>query len=178
MLPTRGSDWSRAQLDYYNIILQQVSLQTFYGIPSLPDDDDVPDMSYRTASSVAPTYKGNEGTVNMLALRLLDDSMLTVVPSYAGLHPDLTFQMGYDKKTAAKPDLAVYANIKKIMIVLENKREHYITHPMLLDVMAQLVAEAIAAHTFNRCMAPPQAPILVSSSFIHAFFMSLNCVPT
>ncbi|KJA13493.1 hypothetical protein HYPSUDRAFT_209488 [Hypholoma sublateritium FD-334 SS-4] len=144
MLPTPGSKWGRCQLDFYNIRLEEQTLQTFYGIPSLPYD--VPQLGYKTTSAIAPTYAGNEGTVNMLGIRLLDTAMLTVAPSYAGLHPDLYFHMGPEPQTAAKPDLVVYASSQKIMVVVESKRPP-LQHTLLGDVMAQLVAEAIAAFT-------------------------------
>lgn len=171
MLPVPASSWSSTQLRFYNIVLQEVSFQTFYGINSLPVNN-IPDMSYLALSAIAPTELGNEGTVNMLTIRLLDDAMLTAPTSYASLHPDLYFDMGYNPRTAGKPDVAVYKNRRTIMVVMENKRTGFITTSILRTVMAQLVAEAIAAQTFNRLHADPLAPIRVSTSFIHPFFIS------
>jgi hypothetical protein len=42
--PKSGSDWTQNELDAYNVDIQEVDIQHFFGISSLPDPECHPDF--------------------------------------------------------------------------------------------------------------------------------------
>ena len=142
-----GSQWGSQDLANYRISPKKMGPRTMFGFP-LPPLTEVPPLTDHFRDSLSEISQGNEGSVNMMALRLLDVLELTTSPFRAVLHPDTYFIMA-GKKVAGKPDLIVelVAN-KLVVLVIENKR-HRESIVDYKEIFPQWVAEAIACYYRN-----------------------------
>ena len=151
MDPTPGSKWTTCILGRYNINLVRVSYNDMFPINPLPGN--APEIDWLTASAIPPTKYGNEGTVDTLASRLLDLCGFTVQPAYSQLQPDITFTMAHGTHMAARPDLALKlqgsGGSSPIIMVVESKRRDIGRGNSFRNILAQMVAEAIAATSYN-----------------------------
>jgi hypothetical protein len=179
-----GSDWTRSDLDAYNILVHVEDTATFFGIPDLPQPQ------------VDPEILNIESAENMIVdknaelINLLDIAMVPTGPEESAVDDfavELFKTLGYVRRNRvartrkdipllicgeqrhAKTDVCIVDRSQNdiLLLVQEDKR---FGDEKITDAEAQLIAEAIAAFSLNnslrRDVGLPELDSKVLSSYI------------
>jgi hypothetical protein len=157
-----GSEWTINDLRAYNITVTPQNVETFFGIPTLPqpsvhqvildnkeyppdginDKDDRKFFFYlKAALSIAP---GEESAVDDFTAHLLSLLRYEVANRFIRQRKDIFFFV-CGGTTQAKTDLCVVDRKDEILLVMQEDKNHL----EIMDPEPQLIAEAIAAYQHN-----------------------------
>ena len=156
-------DWTRAELDAYNISISDEDAQTFFGLPVLPQPTvDQELLQIQDANLVAD--ERNAELINLLDLAMVPGSEESAVDDFAVV---LFRALGYlgrmvartrkdipflicGKWRHAKTDVCIVdCSQNDIMMLVQEDKRFSVTETATTEAEAQLVAEAIAAFSYN-----------------------------
>lgn len=161
-----GSDWTRGDLDTYNIYVQVEDTATFFGCPDLPQPHVDPEL-LTVESADNMTVDKNAELIN-----LLDIAMIPTGPEESAVNDfavELSKMLGYVRRNRvartrkdvpllicgeqrrAKTDVCIIDRSQNdiLLLVQEDKR---FGEEKISDAEAQLIAEAIAAFGLNNSL--------------------------
>ena len=161
-----GSDWTRGDLDAYNIRVHVEDTATFFGIPDLPQPQVDPEI-LNVESADNMTVDKNAELIN-----LLDIAMVPTGPEESAVDDfavELFKTLGYVRRNRvartrkdipllicgeqrhAKIDVCIVDRSQNdiLLLVQEDKR---FGEEKISDAEAQLIAEAIAAFSLNNSL--------------------------
>ena len=159
-----GSDWTRAELDAYNISIIDEEVPTFFGLPVLPQPTvDQELLQIQDANLMAD--EKNAELINLLDLAMVPGSEESAVDDFAvvlfrtlgylGRHrvartrKDIPFLICGEWRHAKTDVCIVDRSQNDIMMLVQEDKRFSVTETATAEAEAQLVAEAIAAFSYN-----------------------------
>lgn len=167
-LPKSGSDWGPGELEAYNIKVCDVTVESFFGLKDLPnlpptiqclaelpvpadtrdlsDDTEVKFFRYLLSTQIQHSLESAVDDLAVFLLQLFFGRLLLRTK------PGMKLQMG-GSSVDAVPDIALFGlHDDVVLLVQENKRNGFNGFSEREKAEAQLIAEAVAAHTRNKTL--------------------------
>jgi len=159
-----GSDWTQAELDAYNITVISQDAATFFGVPNLPESH-VDQELLANERAIDMADDKNAELINLLDLAMVPSSEESAVDDFA---VELFKTLGYARRHRvartrkdipllicgewrhAKTDVCIIDREENhIMLLLQEDKRFGQGEISGSDAEAQLIAESIAAFSYN-----------------------------
>ncbi|KAF8546111.1 hypothetical protein OG21DRAFT_1502060 [Imleria badia] len=161
-----GNDWTRGDLDAYNIYVTPQDTATFFGIPALPEPH-VPAEILNTQEADGMLDDGHARLIDLLDIAMVPPINATEESAVDDFAVELFRLLGYvgrrryartrkdlplpicGETRHAKTDVCIIDRLRNHILLLVQENKRYGANASFGDTEAQLIAEAVAAFVYN-----------------------------